>query len=95
MQTGYDQLIVAVKVGLMHDSETSRDVELSSKNLNGTHNSKKLKNPALPGSVKFFPLCTGAAGFLNMSELRVPLRFFEDSLTSHDVSELCMSPNLV
>ena len=64
----------------MHDSETSRDVELSSKNLNGTRNSRKLKNPTAPGSVKFLSLCTGAAGFLNMSELQMPLRFFEDNI---------------
>ena len=61
----------------MHDSETSRDVELSSKKLNGTRNSDIFKNPAAPVHRERNITEHGAPGFFNFFELRVPLRFFE------------------
>ena len=50
------------------------------KNLNGTCNSEKLKNPAVPGSVKFLSLCTGIAVFFNLFELQMPLGVFENNI---------------
>jgi hypothetical protein len=57
----------------MHDPETSREIT-SNKNLNGTRNSNKLKNPAAPSSGEFLSLSTSVAEILIFVVLGVLLQ---------------------
>ena len=77
------------KVGLMHDSPTSRDIIII-KIFNGVRNSDKLKNSAALSSGEFFSLLTGAAENFIFIVLQVLLVFF----ISCDIGESCISPTL-